>query len=107
MYCHKCKKKLELPNKKIGFKDRCFFCEADLHVCKNCRFYSIGKPNDCLASNTDYVSDREKYNFCEEFSFKDTLNQQHLKSKKDIAKKLFDDIDDIDLDKDFDSLFKD
>jgi len=116
MYCHKCKKKLDLPNKKIGFKETCFFCEVDLHVCKNCRFYLIGKPNDCLVPNTEYVSDREKNNFCEEFSFKDGLEEDNSKSKKDIAKKLFEnpDSDDPDHDPDqndsdngFDSLFKD
>ncbi|NGX34429.1 MAG: hypothetical protein K1060chlam1_00782 [Candidatus Anoxychlamydiales bacterium] len=107
MYCHKCKKKLDLPSKKVGFKETCFFCEADLHVCKNCRFHLIGKPNDCLVPNTEYVSDREKYNFCEEFSFKDNLSDQETKSKKDISKKLFDEESDDDSKNDFDSLFKD
>ena len=120
MYCHKCKKKLDLPNKKVGFKETCFFCEADLHVCKNCRFYLIGKPNDCLVPNTEHIVDREKNNYCEEFSIKDGLEEDLSKSKKDIAKKLFKDLDPEGLDPDsdpnqdpddsdngFDSLFKD
>jgi len=116
MYCHRCKKKLDLSNKKVGFKETCFFCEADLHVCKNCKFYQIGKPNDCLVPNTEYVSDREKNNYCEEFSFKEDLDKDLSKSKKDIAKKLFKDPDpkntdnnkdQNDLDNGFDSLFKD
>lgn len=105
MYCHKCKKKLDLPSKKIGFKETCFFCEADLHVCKNCKYYSIGKPNDCLVPNTEFISDREKNNFCEDFKIKDTLDSENFKSKKDISKKLFD--DDDNSDNSFDSLFKD
>jgi len=109
MYCHKCKNKLDLPSKKVGFKQTCSFCEADLHVCKNCKFYIIGKPNNCLVPNTEYVSDREKYNFCEDFLFKNTLDDENLKSKKDVSKKLFKDQDDENDDSDngFNSLFKD
>ncbi|NGX62964.1 MAG: hypothetical protein KR126chlam6_00368 [Candidatus Anoxychlamydiales bacterium] len=106
MYCFKCKKKLDLPSKKIGFKQTCFFCEVDLHVCKNCKYYSIGKPNDCVVPNTEYVRDREKYNFCEDFKFKESLDDAKTKDKKDISKKLFEDEDDSYDDTSFDSLFK-
>lgn len=106
MYCFKCKNKLDLPNRKIGFKDMCPFCETDLHICKNCKYYIVGKPNDCLVPNTEYVSDREKYNFCEDFSFKENLDDSNFKKKKDISKKLFIDDDDDDENKGFDSLFK-
>ena len=108
MYCYKCKNKLDLPSKKKGFKDICSFCEADLHVCKNCRHYLVGKPNDCNVLTLDFVSDKEKYNFCEDFLFKETLEEENNKTKKDISKKLFKDDDDDDLkDTSFDSLFKD
>ncbi|NGX28136.1 MAG: hypothetical protein K940chlam1_00311 [Candidatus Anoxychlamydiales bacterium] len=108
MHCFKCKNKLDLPNKKIGFKEMCPFCEADLHVCKNCKYYLVGKPNDCLVPNTEFVSDREKYNFCEDFSIKENLlDESNNKTKKDISKKLFKDIEEDDENKNFDSLFKD
>jgi len=65
----------------------------------------VGKPNDCIVPNTEFISDREKNNFCEDFSFKTKIDSSNFKTKKNISKKLFDDDDDDD-DKDFDSLFK-
>jgi hypothetical protein len=78
---------------KVSFRAICEFCEADLHVCQNCQYYSTGRPNDCLVPNTEYVSDREKNNFCEEFSpLTSSKNEQKLK-QEEVAKKLFKDED--------------
>lgn len=66
MNCWHCGK--ELPDiKKVGFREQCDFCSAWLHVCKNCCNYKPGLPNDCMVPGTDYIADREKFNFCEEF----------------------------------------
>jgi hypothetical protein len=89
MYCFKCKNKQDLP--KIGFRDVCSHCGQDLHVCKNCKHYLPSKPNDCNVPNTDFVSDREFHNFCEDFSFSSTLKIEKKIKKEDIAKKLFKD----------------
>ena len=105
--CHSCEKILDLPKKKVGFRETCPFCEADLHVCKNCKFYIIGKPNDCYVPNTEYVRDREKYNFCEEFQFKENEEKENKSSKSDIENQLFGDSKEDDSDNSFDSLFKD
>jgi len=109
MFCFKCKNKLDLPSKKISFRQTCAICLTDLHVCKNCKHYIIGKPNDCNVLNTAYVSDKEKYNFCEDFEFKENLDTQNkTQTKKNIAKKLFKDSkDDESENTSFDSLFKD
>ncbi|MBI5346255.1 MAG: hypothetical protein HZB76_03850 [Chlamydiae bacterium] len=90
MYCFKCKKKLDTP-KKVGFRDSCLYCGADLHVCKNCRHYAPGKPNDCNVPNTEFVKDRERFNFCEDFSPLDTPSMEKTHRKDEIAKKLFKD----------------
>lgn len=90
MHCYRCNEKLDLPSKKMGFRQSCPFCLADLHVCKNCEHYAIGKPNDCEIPNTEFVSDREKNNFCEDFEIKNKMEIQH-KTKKDVSKKLFKD----------------
>jgi hypothetical protein len=105
MHCYKCRKKLNLPSK-IGFKETCPFCDYDLHVCKNCKHYIIGKPNDCNILNIEFVQDKEKNNYCEEFSFKADVDKTINKSKTEISKKLFKDSDDDYNDKSFDSLFK-
>lgn len=106
MYCSSCKEKVEVIDHKLGFRSICDNCEADLHTCKNCKYYSIGKPNDCLVPNTEYVEDREKSNFCEEFSFLSSLREESRVKKEDIAKKLFKDDDDDQNPISFDSLFK-
>jgi hypothetical protein len=107
MICFKCKTSIDLSEKKIGFRDACETCGTDLHVCKNCKYYFPGKPNDCLVPNTEYVSDREKFNFCEDFAPQNLSKSPLSLKKEDIAKKLFKDNDnDDDFPSSFDSLFK-
>lgn len=67
VYCFKCSQATE-ESGKISFRAVCPKCGSDLHVCKTCRYYSPGKPNDCAMPGTDYVRDREASNFCEEFT---------------------------------------
>ena len=65
--CWKCKTKNEFE-RKLSFRATCIKCSRDLHVCLNCSHHMQVKPNECNIPNTDPVYDREKYNFCEEFS---------------------------------------
>jgi hypothetical protein len=69
MECWKCHREIDV-GRKIMFRAACPLCGFDLHVCKNCRFYAPGKPNDCAFPGTEYVRDREAANFCEEFAVK-------------------------------------
>lgn len=64
-FCWKCCK--ELSVEKVSFRLECPFCGTDQHTCKNCRFYEVGKPNDCKVPGTDPIRDREARNFCEEY----------------------------------------
>lgn len=92
MICWSCKKELiPFERGKIPFRATCEFCGADLHVCKNCRFWAPGKPNECLVPGTEWVSDRERSNLCEEFQIKEGIAPSAGLSKEDIAKKLFND----------------
>ncbi len=76
MLCWKCQKKIGESPMKIGFRAVCMHCDVDLHVCKNCRYFSPGKPNDCLVPGTDSIRDREASNLCEEFKPKTNLQTQ-------------------------------
>lgn len=88
--CYKCKKQLSLPESKIPFRFSCDYCLSDLHVCKNCTYYAVGQPNDCRVPGTEFVSDREKANFCEEFRLKDQKNSSDdKKSLHEVADHLF------------------
>ena len=107
MNCYKCKTKQEFNYNKVPFRATCFVCDSDLHVCRNCKHYIVGKPNDCNVPNTEFVSDRESNNFCEDFSFKEDLKNETKQTSHNIAKKLFKDNDDLPSKRDFNSLFKD
>jgi hypothetical protein len=52
---------------KVGFRDTCTRCAADLHVCRNCSFYDEGSHHECRESSAEYVRDKERANLCEYF----------------------------------------
>ena len=90
MHCWNCGIVLDRTyQEKISFRYACDSCHADLHCCKNCKFYSVGRPNDCMIPGTDFVADRSKNNLCEEFSASGTFRSD---TSKEDAKKRFDDL---------------
>ncbi len=46
----------------------CPKCGADVHVCRNCRFYDTGAYNDCAEPNAERVVEKERSNFCDYFA---------------------------------------
>jgi hypothetical protein len=67
--CWKCSREIDI-GPRLLFRAVCIYCSIDLHVCKNCRHFAPGKPNDCNVPNTEFVRDREAANFCEDFAIK-------------------------------------
>ena len=65
MICWKCRKETNIEKPVRGYE--CPNCHADLHVCKACDFYDSGSHNDCRESSADFVSDKERSNFCDYF----------------------------------------
>lgn len=45
----------------------CPGCGKPTRVCRNCRHYAPGKPNECLEPRVERVLDKERANFCELF----------------------------------------
>lgn len=71
MQCWKCKTNFEdFADGKVPFRSLCYQCSSALHCCRDCHYYKPGMPNDCLVPNTEWVSNREAANFCEEFKLK-------------------------------------
>ena len=66
IFCYQCKKKVEVSYK-IGFREECLHCQADLHICRNCRFYDPSAYRECKEPCAERVSDKEKNNYCEYF----------------------------------------
>ena len=77
MNCWKCLKCVSEEPVKIGFRSVCPHCGIDLRTCSNCRYYSLGKPNDCAIPGTEWVRDRERGNFCEDFKVKTDAPPKH------------------------------
>ena len=73
-YCHSCRNEVVFEVKvgiKVGRRDSCPHCNADLHVCKNCRLYDPSLHNQCREPEASFIRDREAANFCAHFDFKD------------------------------------
>ena len=77
--CHKCKNIFEIDKRPMP-KDVCEKCNAYLRCCLNCKFYSEGSHNKCKIPNTEWVRDREKANYCDEFEYK-IYEEEKLKEK--------------------------
>jgi len=69
MRCFGCDAVIALaPGERVGFRDECDHCGADLHVCRNCALHDPGAHNQCREPNTEWVGDRERGNHCEYFA---------------------------------------
>ena len=94
MICWKCRKETNIE--KPVRTDECPLCHADLHVCKACDFYESGAHNDCRESSAEFVSDKERGNFCDYFRPSRSLSlskgdsdSSSGKSKADAARDAF------------------
>jgi hypothetical protein len=88
MICWKCRKETDIEKPVRG--DECPYCHADLHVCKACDFYENGSHNDCRESSAEFVSDKERSNFCDYFRPSKKITKGERTSKADEAKAAFD-----------------
>jgi len=50
-----------------GRADACPGCGKQTHVCRNCRFYAPGRPNECQEPAVERVIDKDRANFCDWF----------------------------------------
>ena len=69
--CHACRKELSL-GPRVGRKDECPHCRADLACCLNCRFYDRSAPKQCREPIAELVREKDKANYCDHFLFKET-----------------------------------
>jgi hypothetical protein len=66
--CHACNGVLS-EDLKVGRKDECPSCGADLRCCLNCVFYDRAASKQCRETVTELVREKEKANFCDHFVF--------------------------------------
>jgi len=56
------------PKQRIVRDSECPGCGRDLHACVQCRHYDPGANNKCREPQAEWVTDRERRNFCDYFS---------------------------------------
>lgn len=66
MVCHNCGREIKLIAK-VARTEECPHCGADMHCCKNCRFFDPGKNNQCSETQAEWVRDKLAANFCDFF----------------------------------------
>lgn len=66
MICHHCRSELTIQGY-ISRTDECAQCASDVHCCLNCDNYDPYAHNKCREPQAEWVTDREKANFCDFF----------------------------------------
>ena len=75
MNCHSCGETVRLlPGQKIRRQDSCAHCDEDLHCCRNCRFFDPGKHNQCAETQAEWVSVKDRSNFCDYFEARTSVD---------------------------------
>jgi hypothetical protein len=65
--CYFCGSTLE-PKMRIVRDSECPSCGRDLHACVQCRHFDRSAHNMCREPSAEWVTDRERRNFCDYFS---------------------------------------
>ncbi len=69
MRCHACGQEHHLAaGERVGFRDGCPACSADLHACAGCAHYDPGGYNECREPGAERVLDKERANRCDWFA---------------------------------------
>lgn len=82
-FCHRCGHEISSVER-VGRRDTCLHCRADLHCCLNCTFYEPTYHNKCREPQAERQVDKEAGNFCEYFSFQ--LGKRAKGAKDDAAR---------------------
>jgi DNA-directed RNA polymerase subunit RPC12/RpoP len=94
-HCFKCSADLKLsPGERVGRRDACPGCGADIHVCRNCVHHDRTAYNECREPQADRVLEKDRSNFCELFSLRSGApgaaaadSKTYLKGLDDLFKK--------------------
>jgi hypothetical protein len=65
--CHFCQNTIDVKLR-IVRDSECSSCGRDLHACVQCRYFDRNAHNMCREPQAEWITDRERRNFCEYFS---------------------------------------
>ncbi len=67
LFCWKCHASLAALPVPLSRRAECPACNAELHVCRQCRHYDTAKAKQCRELAADEVNDKTRANFCDWF----------------------------------------
>ena len=65
--CRACGREVEIVER-VGRREECPGCGADLHSCRQCRHHDPTRHNECREPMAERVVDKDKSNDCDYFS---------------------------------------
>ena len=90
--CHKCRKEVSI-GPRVGRKDECPHCRADLACCLNCRFYDRSAPKQCRETMAELVREKDKANYCDFLLFTEAAAAgESVKDGETSSRKALDDL---------------
>jgi hypothetical protein len=90
MICFSCGSELNFKGK-IYRSTVCPECDVDVHCCLNCDNYDPSAHNKCREPQAEWISDREKANFCD-FFIANTKSETPRIKQRDSARLDFDNL---------------
>ena len=84
--CWKCGASIEDLPFPLSRMAKCASCQADLHVCRLCRFYDTSKAHHCQEPIAEPVKDKQRANFCELFQVRANAYHPEDTRHTDIAR---------------------
>lgn len=93
--CNECSATVQFIDE-IKTADTCHNCSADLHTCRNCKFFDPGAPNECMKPVERRVDGKNSRNTCTLFGPK-VLIEKAVENRRETApaesaRKAFDDL---------------
>jgi hypothetical protein len=78
--CYRCGATLRFDGP-IGRRTTCPECDADLHICLDCRHYDESAAHECREPHAEHVVDKEASNACELFQLGDGASRRRRSSR--------------------------
>jgi hypothetical protein len=90
LVCWKCGHSLAEYTLPLRRLEICRECNAELHVCRLCRFYDTSKAKHCAEPIAEEVRDKESANFCDYFAPRPDAHSTQGQSEADAARRQLD-----------------
>ena len=83
--CYRCGESLAALSLPLSRRDQCPACNADIHVCKMCKYFDPRVTRQCREDGAEDVTEKERPNFCDWFVPNPDAFDPDRKSESDAA----------------------